>query len=732
MYSILGTRSSSVHNCYCLTDSMARVLFVVVYLWLASVTESIFTENVPQEEGKLILVLYSSLSDFNKNLTVVLSERIALYDENVTLEFHDLGSPDCDDQIVPAVGTLIQKQIFVENRSKMEVGLVGPSCTDSAYAVTKLIGRSRAHVRHLHTSPMPSQLTAEVLNTSHGLRAPSDLLANASVMLIEHANWSQVLALYQDTVTDMNYMFLQFQKQLEHFDYDCSNNINNTSSSYSRNKTLTYNSLLPNIPINLGRVLSGYPARILFLMLDPERARDVLCQAFSLNAFYPAYQWVILDVTLNDILSLGEMHMEKFVCDKTSLLRVLKRALFVGFRSKVSGNQTLSSCVNIHDGSPGSMLLLYECSIQAMTCALNKTELKQHEDDISYHAHTETTGFGSESFSWKVSIEQIQNNVPVQILLYSSISSSLRNISENYSLISSELTINHRVVNLSAAISFICVNCMILIVSVVLQVLTLIFRREKSVKSSSPVLLHMCYLGIYMLNIMTHIYFIQKSFVFTSDRSYISLCEMSLALYNTGLTLVLGTLTMKTWRLYKIFAHFMNPGNFLSDVTLVIFVCFLGLVDIVVHLVWFIFDPLRRECVEVSRNNLEGVITCQSLCNSSIYIFLLMLLIGYQTSIMVVLMWLTCSVRKKIPKVHTNLRTSKSAITLVYTLLFVIGFGINGYWVAHYLLFNLLFEFVVMGAMFCLLQVSFILLLLLPPILPVMKKSWAKPCKSNC
>ncbi len=57
---------------------------------------------------------------------------------------------------------------------------MGPFCMDAAYTVAKLIKRSRAHVGHIHTSPMPELLAAKVHNTSWGLHAPADNLANAS------------------------------------------------------------------------------------------------------------------------------------------------------------------------------------------------------------------------------------------------------------------------------------------------------------------------------------------------------------------------------------------------------------------------------------------------------------------------------------------------------------------------------------------------------------------------
>lgn len=199
---------------------MESVLVVAVSMWVATVTISnCQTDDVSQREDKLILVMYSSLSDFDMNVTTTLNESVALMARNLKLEFYDLGTSGCDDQTISVLRVLIKKQIFHKSMSKVAVGIVGPSCTDSAYTVAKLIKRSQARVGHLHTSPIPAPLASKVHSISRGLLAPADLLADTCVEIIKYANWSQVLALYHDTLTDMNYIFLKFQQQLEDMDH---------------------------------------------------------------------------------------------------------------------------------------------------------------------------------------------------------------------------------------------------------------------------------------------------------------------------------------------------------------------------------------------------------------------------------------------------------------------------------------------------------------------------------
>ena len=704
---------------------MVSALFLAVSLCVATATISNCHKS--QEEGKVILVLYSSSTDFDKNVAAYLNASVELMARNLKLIFYDLGSSGCDDQTFATLSVLIKNQIFHEGRSKV-AGIVGPSCTDAAYTVAKLIKRSRAHVGHIHTSPMPALLAAKVHNASWGLHAPADILANASVELVKHANWSQVFAFYQHILTDINHIFMLFKRQLKDWVRHNKNNSNNRSISSNKN-TIFYTSILQNVPINLHRILSDHSGRILFLMLDAEQARNILCQAFVLKAYYPFYQWVIVKMSQNDLISVEKVYMEAYVCDKLDILRVLKNALFVNFQTKVTGNVFFSNRVGNQHGSPWSTSFLYDCSIRAMNSILNNTELLVKP--TAHPANTRTTLFDYASlttFPREVSIEQIQNNVPVQSFLYSARTNSFKNVSENIFLISGELTEHIRVVNLPLVIVFFCINFIILVMSVILQAITFVFRLEPSVKSSSTVLLHFCYVGIYMLNLVSNIHFIKSTFVITSDRFYVALCSISIITGSFGLTLVLGTLTMKTWRLYKIFVHYMNPGKFLSNKTLLLFVCCLTLVDLVICITWFVFDPITISYEVVSRNNLEGVITYTAECGSKAYLPMFMLIVVYHALIMAVTLFIVCNTWNKIPKTQKNFLSANSVMKLVYVTIFVFSFGMTGNWMARILNFYL-FEFLTLALLFQSLQASFIVLLLLPPVLPVLKNFLNKVIK---
>ena len=52
----------------------------------------------------------------------------------------------------------------------------------------------------------------------------------------------------------------------------------------------------------------------------------------------------------------------------------------------------------------------------------------------------------------------------------------------------------------------------------------------------------------------------------------------------------------KTWRLYRIFVHYLEPGYFLRSGSLIAFTLLLVSVDIVLCVLWTAIDPMEADC----------------------------------------------------------------------------------------------------------------------------------------
>ena len=80
-----------------------------------------------------------------------------------------------------------------------------------------------------------------------------------------------------------------------------------------------------------------------------------------------------------------------------------------------------------------------------------------------------------------------------------------------------------------------------------------------------------------------------------------SLCQMTWAWgLPLSFTLTLGIVTMRTWRLYRIFVHYLDPGKFLSNSALTLAVLLLASVDVAIAIIWTTVDPMKLVYKEIT------------------------------------------------------------------------------------------------------------------------------------
>jgi len=180
------------------------VLHNLIFLWCTFHQASTANNENDDGEKPAVLVLYSSAGYHPLNGTIELIQQ-----SNLNLLFFDLKSPNCEEEVTTAVSTFIQV-VFEEGANV--ISTIGPSCTDSAYAISMLTSRKEVSMMHFHVSPMP---TAK-MDLSFGLMSTADIYADVCLALnqMHYYDWFDVIALYQDTNRVMNLVFLRLQKLL--------------------------------------------------------------------------------------------------------------------------------------------------------------------------------------------------------------------------------------------------------------------------------------------------------------------------------------------------------------------------------------------------------------------------------------------------------------------------------------------------------------------------------------
>jgi gamma-aminobutyric acid type B receptor len=114
---------------------------------------------------------------------------------------------------------------------------------------------------------------------------------------------------------------------------------------------------------------------------------------------------------------------------------------------------------------------------------------------------------------------------------------------------------------------------------------TLVFSSFPAIRASSYRLGQLAFIGCYLI-VLCFLCFTIREVTTSTSVSITSLCVIQAWCLPLGLTLILGTLTAKTWRLYRIFCHLRKPGKLLHDWVLIVVVFVLATVDVVLCSVW--------------------------------------------------------------------------------------------------------------------------------------------------
>lgn len=200
------------------------------------------------------------------------------------------------------------------------------------------------------------------------------------------------------------------------------------------------------------------------------------------------------------------------------------------------------------------------------------------------------------------------------------------------------------------------------------------------------------------------------------DYAIVAVCNLTSAwLLPISFTLTIGTVVVRTWRLYRIFTYF-HPGRFIKDYHLMTFVFILLLVDIIVATVWMISDSIHINRIDYPIQ--EGVAVFQltvRMCSQNLLLY--GVVIGIASTKMtatLVLALLTC-------KIDRQSFAAKTLRVLVY-IVCVINAG--GFLVNY--IFSLdprsPLAYISLLTTLNLMIFFFIFLICLPPLLPVLKE----------
>ena len=637
-------------------------------------------------------------------------------------------------------------------------GIIGPGCTPSALAISSILGRPETALPNIHFATSPSLGDRSKYGNTYGIRGSSLVMVQAAIALLEHNKWDKIAALFDsDTYSHLN------------------QNLRDTVTKELEKMRVVFYSVVYDTYLPFGS-LEKNSARVIFLFMSPHFAMKILCIAHVKGMVFPYYQWVVVGHHLDELLRETVFHYDSVVynCSNGAVLKdnllIKQRINTLDVNSPLVSERTYNDIYRcyLHKLSTFSKnrenllapdvraAMIYD-AVWALAMAINMTlttlegsinisivrygnkmftdGIKQSLAKIAFNGTSGYIKFDSKSGYVNRIVDIVHINSSMDDNMVGFFMGRGISITNNDSQVFINTTTISRTETVHPAVAaiFLLIILFLIFATLVLHIVSTVKRRHPSIKASSPVLNHFIFTGCYTLTVASIIYIIVlKALSAEDEQIYAKCCDVVITwLLPIGWTLIFGTLVTKTWRIYKIFVHFRDPGHLISNRALIGFVLLQLGFDIGLGTFWSALSPAQLQQTDVpmiSKSSLRNfaIVTyltrrsCVYLNSRISHLFSIIAVFGYKTLQVLILLMLTVLTRN-----ITNLRFSTLLLRKVTYLSFVLfilllpPFVVFWYFDAAeiHVDFVLLCTFISGIILIC---VTFVLL---PPVVPMLKKS---------
>ena len=646
--------------------------------------------------------------------------------------------------VVNFVKNVIENSTTKDEVVKRIVGIIGPACAESAITIPSIIGRSRGELilPNVHITSSTELEQRDKYPYTFGIVGSTLQLVDALFSLIRNNGWDKVAILYDDSRA----LYYATRRIRETF----------LKQSFIVFYSAVYDTFFPLDSLQKSE------AKIIAITTTLVSVQKIMCIAKDKGMHFPNYQWIIVGHSLKEFpqSTKFQYHGRRYECnwfDHNSGGRVLEKQLFIHFRlSLMDRNMTLVSGENLEQiittyyknvtdrynkrVCPFKILpsiwasTVYD-AVWAMLLAWNMTtsgsvndvfskpitmdKLSKNFQFVNFSGASGHIQFdGGTGFVQRiVDIEQIHNGTTklVGSIIHDRVSFN------NITLLNLPKP-QYETVNYYLATILVCVELFLLFATATIHMVTLLNRKYPTVKASSPALTHFFFLGCYLLGIEAIVYIVIMKTLALPNHIVGNACHALLVwLVPTAITLSFGILIAKTWRIYRIFVHFREPGPLISNKALITIVLFQLSIDIIIGTAWTIVSPITLRVVqERSYMNKHGQTILPRQCvftNVAYWMVLLGVYKSLQMIALLVLCLLTRSVRNR--KFST---VSLSRASYLGLLLIVVLFPL--YAILWYTNAAVHVDFVVLCFFFSGNGFVFLVFVLFPPVLPIVRQTF--------
>ena len=578
------------------------------------------------------------------------------------------------------------------------VGIVGPTCSESEELLSGITGEDEVATLNFHIAGSPRLADRTKYGFTFGTAASGSSYVELFLSLVEHNNWNSIGVFYEELE------FLLYKATYAQFVEKFYQRFPDRSIEISATITEQH------LPVSS---LIEQRVRVIFILSPPELIRRIFCLASHISPplKFPTYQFILFEQ--ESFLFQQEVNFtynsQYFSCTRQQITASMEGTLFTHSQLElVNTSTTLVSKITYADyieqyrerlvkaGEGNSTLNwanpIYD-GVWALALALNHSVPKLQEIglDLSNYSYGQlnaskiirnevykldfqgtsgrilfnnTTGYDKAA----VNLHQVIKNCSHLVGNFSEDSGKLV-LADKVQFIKSNFETVELLVHPALATLFLLLTFVALVLILIMHILTLVYRNFKSMKASSYRLSQLIYTGCYVLIFSIVAFSVEKSALTTSVNKP-ALCTIQIWCLPISLTLIVGSVALKTWRLYRIFIKLKKPGKLMSDYSLIAAVLILVAVDVVLCLSWTVTSPFsvsKREQLS-GVNEIEVTIDCQ-LENYFAWFGVLMLL---QCLLLFIALTFALMTRKIY---HESFKT-KAVVLLVYflTLTLLLGF----------------------------------------------------------
>ena len=641
-----------------------------------------------------------------------------------------------------ATVTIAREKEDAKRNLKPYIGIIGPACSSAAMEIGGLTIAKYADVASITIATGPLLSTANLTNTFR-LYSSAKLSAKALLQLMVYAGWT-----YAAAIVDFSHWYYP--------------------QIYSSFRELVATTS-PDISVEMLNFHNPFPFirnryNVIVVFGGTQRSAESLCTARNLGLIFPHYQWIFLDVELDGLIDTTTVKHSRgeYKCTVTDMREAAHEVIAIRSRlarENKDSNQThcglsyneffstyheyyrrhlIEEGITLDEVDNGSeeWAASYFDAVWAFALAIDQSlqeseevipptaTIRSHLLALNFSGLTGEIRFHKDTLEVSSVIELYQLDKDLAPRRIATFYEGSLNVSE--SAIFVQPIKKEMIVVSNVALGIFFLTGVIIFATIgVVHVIYVVFRDCQSIRAQSPHFVHIIFSGCYLFLLAALLETFRAAnwtgySEVDSTKFRIALGTLCNAIYwclALSSALIFGTMCVLSWRIYRIFTHFLNPGKIISDPILAGTVGAIVTVHVAILVAWSTFDPLLARFVLSDEGLTAGVLPYYQYCDCDYFNIWLLEWVLHEAVIFLVVM-LSISNRHVPKKDYVN--NTRSYNATVYIISFLNGLCIPVYF-AYTKKKNIDMPYVIFQTFTLGSPLTALVLLFLPPLVPLFR-----------